>query len=446
MSRCCSDEPRRLVAASVGCALPSDRSVYGYLSEHHAFGQTEKVAGDYAEDLAAAMLASTLGVEFDEDKSWDEKREVWKISGKIYRSFNITQSAIVKDEYTTVDRRGRAGLVTKGAGMRGARIIGTGRALPTRVVKNEELTRRMDTSDEWIVQRTGVRERRYVDPGTGSSHLGAEAARKAIANAGITVNDIDLIVFATLSPDHVFPGNGVLVQEQLGMRTVGALDVRDQCTGFVYGLSVAEAYVKGGFHDHVLVIGAEVQSTGLDFSTKGRDVAVIFGDGAGAVVVGPAEPGRGILSSHLHSEGKYAKELWVEAPSFLDNPWITHEMIDAGKHFPKMNGRYVFTHAVRRFPEVIREALEKNGLTVADLSLLIPHQANLRITQAVGAALQLPEEKVFSNVERYGNTTAASIPIALDECVEQGRIREGDIVCLASFGSGFTWASALLRW
>jgi len=330
--------------------------------------------------------------------------------------------------------------------MRGARIIGTGRALPPRVVKNEELTRRMDTSDEWIVQRTGVRERRYVDPGTGSSHLGADASRKAIANAGITADDIDLIVFATLSPDHVFPGNGVLVQNLLGMRTVGALDVRDQCSGFIYALSVAEAFVKGGFHDHVLGIGAEVQSTGLDFSTKGRDVAVIFGDGAGAVVVGPAEPGRGILSSHLHSEGKYAKELWVEGPSFIDHPWITHEMIDAGKHFPKMNGRYVFTHAVRRFPEVIREGLEKNGLTLADLSLLIPHQANLRITQAVGAALQLPEGKVFSNVERYGNTTAASIPIALDECVEQGRIREGDVVCLASFGSGFTWASALLRW
>ncbi|MFZ2224675.1 MAG: beta-ketoacyl-ACP synthase III [Candidatus Deferrimicrobium sp.] len=330
--------------------------------------------------------------------------------------------------------------------MRGARIIGTGRALPKRVVKNEELTLLMDTSDEWIVQRTGVRERRYVDPGTGSSHLGTEAARKAIANAGITANDIDLVVFATLSPDHVFPGNGVLVQERLGMRTVGALDVRDQCTGFVYGLSVAEAYVKGGFHDRVLVIGAEVQSTGLDFSTKGRDVAVIFGDGAGAVVVGPAEPGRGILSSHLHSEGKHAMELCVEAPSFVDHPWISHEMIDAGRHFPKMNGRYVFTHSVRRFPEVIREALEKNGLTLDDLSLLIPHQANLRITQAVGSALQLPEGKVYSNVERYGNTTAASIPIALDECVEQGRIREGDIVCLASFGSGFTWASALLRW
>lgn len=330
--------------------------------------------------------------------------------------------------------------------MRGARIIGTGRALPPRVVKNEELTHRMETSDEWIVQRTGIRERRYVEPGTGSSALGADAARKAIANAGIVANDIDLIVFATLSPDHVFPGNGVLIQDQLGMRNVGALDVRDQCTGFIYGLSVAEAYVKGGFYDRVLVIGAEVQSTGIDLSTKGRDVAVIFGDGAGAVVVGPADPGRGILSSHLHSEGKYAKDLWVEAPSFIDSPWISHEMIDAGRHFPRMNGRYVFTHAVRRFPEVIRESLEANGLAIEDLSLLVPHQANLRITQAVGAALQLPEGKVYSNVERYGNTTAASIPIALDECVEQGRIREGDIVCLASFGSGFTWASSLLRW
>jgi len=330
--------------------------------------------------------------------------------------------------------------------MRGARIIGTGRALPPRVVTNEELTTRMDTSDEWIVQRTGVRERRYVDPGTGSSDLGIDAARKAIDAAGITPDDIDLIIFATLSPDRIFPGNGVLVQERLGIPTVGALDVRDQCTGFVYGLSVAEAYVKGGFHDHVLVIGAEVQSTGLDFSTKGRDVAVIFGDGAGAVVVGPSDPGRGILSSHLHSEGKHAKDLWVEAPSFIENPWLTHEMIDAGRHFPKMNGRYVFTHAVRRFPEVVLESLEKNGLTVADLSLLIPHQANLRITQAVGAALRLPAEKVFSNVERYGNTTAASIPIALDECVEEGRIREGDVVCLAAFGSGFTWASSLLRW
>jgi 3-oxoacyl-[acyl-carrier-protein] synthase-3 len=314
------------------------------------------------------------------------------------------------------------------------------------VVRNEELTRLMDTSDEWIVQRTGIRERRYAEPGTGTSGMGAEAARAAIRRAGLTEKDIGLIVFATLSPDHFFPGCGVLVQHQLGMPTVGALDVRDQCSGFVYGLSVAEAYVKGGFHDHVLVIGAEVHSRGLDFSTAGRDVAVIFGDGAGAAVVGPAEAGRGILSSHLHSEGKHARELCVEAPGFLDDPWVSHGMIDAGRHFPKMNGKHVFAHAVRRFPEVIREALAANGLSVEDLSLLIPHQANIRISQAVAAALQLPAGKVYSNIERYGNTTAASIPIALDECLELGRIRPGDLVCLAAFGSGFTWAASLIRW
>jgi 3-oxoacyl-[acyl-carrier-protein] synthase-3 len=330
--------------------------------------------------------------------------------------------------------------------MRGARIAGTGRELPSRVVTNEDLTRLMDTTDEWIVQRTGIRERRFADPSVGNSHMGAAAARKAIAKAGISVDDIGMLVFATLSPDYYFPGCGVMVQAQLGMPTIGALDVRDQCSGFLYGLSVAEAYVKGGFHDYVLVIGSELHSKGLNFSTAGRDTAVIFGDGAGAAVVGPAEAGKGILSSHLHSEGKHAAELCVEEPGFLKSPWLTHETIDSGKHFPKMNGKYVFAHAVRRFPEVIRESLGKNGYTTSDLSLLIPHQANQRITQAVGAAMELPEGKVYSNIERYGNTTAASIPIALDECLEQGRIREGDLVCLAAFGSGFTWASTLIRW
>jgi 3-oxoacyl-[acyl-carrier-protein] synthase-3 len=330
--------------------------------------------------------------------------------------------------------------------MRGARILGTGRALPSRVVTNADLMKLMDTTDEWIVQRTGVRERRFVDPGTGSSDLGAEAARAAVSAAGISMQDIDFIVFATLSPDYFFPGGGVFVQEKLGLPTIGALDVRTQCTGFLYALSVAEAYVKGGFHDHVLVIGSEVQSTGLDMSTAGRDVSVIFGDGAGAVVVGPAEAGTGILSSHLHSEGKYAKELMCDAPSSIEHPRLSHEMISAGRQWPRMNGRYVFTHAVRRFPEVIREALSSNGVSIEDLSLVIPHQANLRITQAVAGALGVSEDKVYSNVEKYGNTTAASIPIALDECVGQGRIRQGDLVCLAAFGSGFTWASTLIRW
>ena len=330
--------------------------------------------------------------------------------------------------------------------MRGAKILGTGRALPPHVVTNAYLTTLMDTTEEWIVQRTGIRERRFVDPGTGASDLGVTAARLAIERAGLTPKDIQFLVFATLSPDMFFPGCGVLVQEKMGMDTIGALDVRTQCTGFLYGLSVAEAYVKAGFYDYVLVIGAEVQSTGMDLSTAGRDVSVIFGDGGGAAVVGPSDPGRGILSSHLHSEGKYARELMVEAPASIEHPRISKEMIDAGRHYGTMNGRYVFTHAVRRFPEVIREALEANGMTLSDLSIVIPHQANLRITQAVAKALEVPPEKVFSNIEKYGNTTAASIPIALDECVEEGRIREGDIVCLAAFGSGFTWASTLIRW
>jgi len=330
--------------------------------------------------------------------------------------------------------------------MRGARILGTGRALPPRVVTNAELTTWMDTTEEWIVQRTGIRERRFVDPGTGASDLGVQASRVAIERAGLTPKDIQFLVFATLSPDMFFPGCGVLVQEKMGMDTIGALDVRTQCTGFLYGLSVAEAYVKAGFYDTVLVVGAEVQSTGLDLSTAGRDVSVIFGDGGGAVVVGPSEPGQGILSSHLHSEGKYARELMVEAPASIEHPRISKEMIDAGRHHGTMNGRYVFTHAVRRFPEVIREALDANGVALSDVSIVIPHQANLRITQAVAKALGISPEKVFSNIEKYGNTTAASVPIALDECVEEGRIRNGDIVCLAAFGSGFTWASTLIRW
>lgn len=330
--------------------------------------------------------------------------------------------------------------------MRGARILGTGRALPPRVVTNAELTTSMDTSEEWIVQRTGIRERRFVEPGTGASDLGVTAARVAIERAGLTPKDIQFLVFATLSPDLFFPGAGVFVQEKLGLDTIGALDVRTQCTGFLYALSVAEAYVKSGFHDNVLVIGAEVQSTGLDMSTAGRDVSVIFGDGGGAVVVGPAEAGVGVLSSHLHSEGKYARELMTEAPASAESPRISKEMLDARRHFGFMNGRSVFVHAVRRFPEAILEALSANGMAVSDLSIVIPHQANLRITQSVAKSLGIPPEKVFSNIEKYGNTTAASIPIALDECVSEGRIRSGDLVCLAAFGSGFTWASSLIRW
>ncbi len=330
--------------------------------------------------------------------------------------------------------------------MRGARIVSTGKYLPERVVPNRELEGVMDTSDEWITQRTGINERRYAGVKDTTASMGAMAATHAMEKAGIGGEAIDCILFATLSPDYFFPGCGVLVQEKLGLECVGAMDVRDQCTGFIYALSVAESFVKSGKYDHVMVIGAELQSTGLDFTTEGRDVSVIFGDGAGAVIVGPCERGRGILSTHLHSEGKYAKQLWCEAPGSAARPSITEETIRKKRHFPKMNGKFVFVHAVKRFQEVIEEALTGNGLSRDDLSLLIPHQANLRITQAITKAMGLTEGKVFSNIQRYGNTTAASIPIALDESLEAGIIRERDIVCLAAFGSGFTWGSALMRW
>jgi 3-oxoacyl-[acyl-carrier-protein] synthase-3 len=330
--------------------------------------------------------------------------------------------------------------------MRGAMILSTGRYLPERVVDNRELEKIMDTSDEWITQRTGIKERRYVAKGETVSTMGAAAARKAMDKIGMGPDDVDCLVFATISPDYCFPGSGVLVQEELGLPCIGSMDVKTQCTGFVYGLSIAESFVKIGKYDHVLVIGAEVQSTGLDFSTEGRDISVIFGDGAGAAVVGPCEEGRGILSSHLHSEGKHAKELWCEVPGSSDNPRLTEDMLKENRHYPSMRGRFVFTHAVRRFQEVIDEALEANSLRRKDISLLIPHQANLRITQAVGKSMGLGEGQVYSNVQRYGNTTAASIPIALDESLEEGIIEDKDIVCLAAFGSGFTWGSVLLRW
>ena len=333
--------------------------------------------------------------------------------------------------------------------MRNAHILGIGRYVPERIVKNDELAACMDTSDEWIQQRTGIRERRYSDGSTGAADLGAEAAREALARAGMQASDIDCIVFATLSPDVDMPASACLLQDRLGIGGMPAFDVRNQCSGFLYGLATADKFVKTGAYEHVLVVGAEIHSTGLDFTTRGRDVAVIFGDGAGAVVLGPeADSQRGILSTHLHAEGKFAEKLWVESPSSRQRPRFTEEMIvgEAPRMFPRMEGRYVFRHAVTRFPEVIREALDANGLTAKDIDLLIPHQANLRISEIVASELELPESKVFNNIQRYGNTTAGSIPIALYEALEEGRIHQGDLVCLAAFGAGFTWASALIRW
>ncbi|GAB3533202.1 ketoacyl-ACP synthase III [Pontibacter brevis] len=332
--------------------------------------------------------------------------------------------------------------------MRNSKIAGVGHYVPENVVTNKDLEKVIDTSDEWIRERTGIVERRYFQEGIDTTaNMGAEAARRALKNAGVEAEKVDMIIFATLSPDYTFPGSGVLMQRELGLKEIPALDVRNQCSGFIYALSVGDQFIKTGMYDTVLVVGAEIHSSGLDFSTRGRGVSVIFGDGAGAVVLTPAESNdKGILSTHLHADGEFAEELAVLAPDTNKKERLTHEMIDNGAIYPYMNGNTVFKHAVTRFPEVIEEALKKNGYKPEDIDMLVPHQANLRITSYIQQKMDLPSEKVMSNIHKYGNTTAASVPIALSEAVEEGRIKEGDLVCLAAFGSGFTWASALIRW
>ena len=328
-------------------------------------------------------------------------------------------------------------------------ITGTGHYVPPRIVTNQELEKLMDTSDEWIRERTGIRERDHVDDGVGTSDLAVEAARRAIADAGIDPASIDFVVAATLSPDHYFPGIGVLVQAKLGLGTTGALDVRNQCSGFLYALSAADQYVRAGTYKRVLLVAAEVQSTNLDFSDKGRDMSVLFGDGAGAVILEPGadgDDGRGILSTHLYADGNFVPDLWMEKPCPKDNPTFQRAFFDEGRFFPRMEGRHVFVNACQRMPEAIRAGLEQNGLTIEDIDTLIPHQANDRISLMVAKGLKIPVEKVVRNIDRFGNTTAASIPIALDEAVKAGRIKRGDLVALAAFGSGYTWASAFIRW
>lgn len=345
------------------------------------------------------------------------------------------------------------------------KIAGVGYYVPENVITNNDLLPFMDTSDEWIQERTGIRERRYAHrTEETTATMGIEAAKIAIERAGTTPQDIDFIIFATICPDYYFPGCGVLVQRALKMKEIGALDIRNQCSGFVYALSVADQFIKTGMYKNILVIGSEKHSFGLDFSTRGRNITVIFGDGAGAVVVQPTQKeGQGILSTHLHSDGESAEILamynpgthanhWLENPvaSFDDAPvgemFMSHAMINQAQNFPTMDGPAVFKKAIVKFPEVIMEALQKNGLQKSDVNLLIPHQANLRIAQFVQQKLQLRDDQVYNNIDRYGNTTAASIPIALCEAWEKGKIKEGDLVCLAAFGSGFTWGSALIRW
>ena len=332
-----------------------------------------------------------------------------------------------------------------------SKIAGLGYYVPSNVVTNDDLSKIIDTNDEWIRERTGIQERRHIIRGEDTTTtMGVKAAKIAIERSGVAKEDIDFIVFATLSPDYYFPGPGVLAQRDLGLKTVGALDIRNQCSGFVYGLSVADQYIKTGMYKNILVIGSEVQSTGLDMTDRGRGVSVIFGDGAGAAILSrEVDLSKGILSTHLHSEGQHAEELVVKAPG-MGGRWVTDILEDNDpndeSYFPYMNGQFVFKNAVVRFSEVINEGLQANNLQVSDIDMLIPHQANLRISQFIQKKFGLTDDQVFNNIQKYGNTTAASIPIALTEAWEQGKIKSGDILVLAAFGSGFTWGSAIIRW
>jgi len=335
-------------------------------------------------------------------------------------------------------------------------IKGIGHYVPDHIVTNDDLAKVMNTNDEWITERTGIKERRHRENRNDSeittAYLGMKASERAIADAGLTAQDIDYIVFATLSPDYFFPGCGVQLQHMLGCGTIGALDVRNQCSGFVYAMSVADAFIKTGLYKNILVVGAEIHSFGLDMSDRGRGVSVIFGDGAGAVVLSATEDENAgdILAVNMHSEGQYAEELCTKFPGtkygWSDRLLREPDAVTADEIYPYMNGNFVFKHAVTRFPETIKEALDKAGKTAEDLDLFIPHQANLRIAQFVQKQLGLSDDQVFNNIQKYGNTTAASIPIALSEAIEQGRLKRGDLLCMSTFGSGFTWGSVLLEY
>ncbi|EKB47979.1 3-oxoacyl-ACP synthase III family protein [Cecembia lonarensis] len=332
--------------------------------------------------------------------------------------------------------------------MKKSRIIGVGHYVPERIVTNDYLSSIMDTNNDWIVERTGIIERRWYTPGKETvTSMSVAASRMAIERAGIRESDIDFIVFATITPDYFLPGNGVLLQRELEVGNIGALDIRNACSGFIYALSVADQFIKTGMYKNILVVGAEIQSSALDKSDDGRSSAVIFADGAGAAILSAVDVDQpGILSTHLHSEGQYAEELFCLAPSSSTEVRISQEMIDRGDFFLKMNGNAVFKHAVVRFSEVIQEALDANGKDKSEIDLLVPHQANLRISNYIQQKMGLPDEKVFNNIMHLGNTTAGTIPIALSQAWEQGKIKEGDLICLAAFGSGFAWASALLNW
>ena len=330
-----------------------------------------------------------------------------------------------------------------------SKIVGLGHYVPENIISNQYLESIMDTNDAWITERTGIKERRYFTYGKDTNaSMATEAAKIAIERAGLTPQEIDFIVYATITPDYYFPGPGFVLQRNLGMQNIGVLDIRDQCSGFIYALSTADQFIRSGMYKNILVIGAEIQSTFLNHSTEGRGVAVIFGDGAGAAVVqATTDPSHRILSTHLHADGTYAEDLYVKDPGSSRPKRFYDDLFDdknTGEVI--MNGNMVFKHAVVRFPEVIKEALAQNSLSPEDIDLLVPHQANLRISEYVRQQMGLPEEKVMNNIQKYGNTTAASIPIALSEAWEMGKVKDGNLICLAAFGSGFTWGSALIRW
>jgi 3-oxoacyl-[acyl-carrier-protein] synthase III len=332
--------------------------------------------------------------------------------------------------------------------MKKSRIKGAGHYVPDNIITNDYLSSIMNTNNDWILERTGIQERRWFTPGKDTvTSMAAAASKMALERAGLSPKDIDFIVFATITADYFLPGNGVLLQRELGMQGIGALDIRNACSGFIYGLSVADQFIKTGMYKNILVVGAEIKSSALDKSDEGRSSAVIFADGAGAVVLSAVEPHMpGIMSTHLHADGDHAEELYCIAPSSSQPVRISQELIERGDFFLKMNGNAVFKHAVVRFAEVITEALDANGVDKSEIDLLVPHQANLRISNYIQQKMGLPDDKVFNNIMYLGNTTAGTIPIALSEAWEQGRIKEGDLICLAAFGSGFAWASALLRW
>ncbi len=328
-----------------------------------------------------------------------------------------------------------------------SRLLGIGMSVPPRVVSNHDLARMMETSNEWIIERTGIEERRWVSEGETGATLATAASKEAIERAGLSPRDIDMIIYATLSPDFNFPGTGVFVQRALGLREIPCIDIRQQCSGFIYGLSIADAYIRTGAFKHILLIGSEVHSTGLDISTAGRDVTVLFGDGAGAVVVGRAtDESHMILSTHIHADGSEAEILWTEYPASARHPRITAEAMAERKHYPVMNGKRVFKHAVTRMPAAIMEGMVTNNLKLTDIDMMIPHQANLRINQMVGQMIGLPPEKMHNNIQKYGNTTAASIPICMHEAIALGKIQPGHLVCLVAFGAGLTWGSVFLRY